>query len=74
MYPITKYSFNMKAIENLYLARYKDSSLFLPQAVKKTNKIKIPDSLKNSEIAASCLWDHPIKLSLSNHVLTFLAT
>jgi len=30
MYPITMYSFNMKAIENLYLARSKDATLFLP--------------------------------------------
>jgi len=39
MNPISKYSFNMKAIQNLYLARSKDPSIFLPRTKLKTNKI-----------------------------------
>ena len=31
MTPISEYSFNMKAIQNLYLARSKVSSLFMPR-------------------------------------------
>ena len=74
MNPISKYSFNMKAIENLYLARSKDSSFFLDKTIEKTNKIPIPCSLENSEIAVKSSYDYPIKLSLKNHFLTFMST
>ena len=74
MTPITSYSFNMQAMENLYLARSKDASLFLPRTPQNTNKMPLPDSLNNTEPALSCQNDYPIRLNLKNHLLTFLAT
>ena len=60
MNPINKYSFDMKAIQNLYLANSKDPSLFLPQ----NSKINIPEYLKNTKYYKESQNNYPVKLSM----------
>lgn len=55
IFPISEYSYNVKALEKLYLVDSKDTDMiFIKEDYKKkpkTNKVKIPNELATSSIA-----------------------
>jgi hypothetical protein len=73
LFPMSKFSFILKALEKLYQVSSKDSSFLQKKTLKKsdnknrfkTKKTVLPENLKNTEIDISTKNNHPIKLSFS---------
>jgi hypothetical protein len=82
IFPVSEFSFLLKGISILYLARTKDEGLF--EEVKPRNKqgkqkvkhmkVGVPESLKGTAAAKEACLHKPIKLSFGNSLYLFFLT
>ena len=77
LFPISHYSFNMKAIESLYMVKTNDKTLLKQSSEfefsKKVQKrINAPQPLRRSEFAKKAKNHYPIKFNLWNLIKVFV--
>jgi cell division protein YceG involved in septum cleavage len=73
LYPIAEFSFKLKALQKLYLARTTSPEILLQPKSKKRKSVRTPDGFKNTEIEKEIQQHHQIKLSSINSFRLYLS-
>lgn len=70
--PISSFSFNLKALQKVFIARTNDSSLFKTNSQTKVQKIQTPFTMRNTKVEEEVLKHYRIKLSARQKLSMFI--